>query len=53
MCEGVNPISVIRQTFNTKREREDWQARFCTSIKKCEECPIYKVANRKYDRQGD
>lgn len=49
LCEGCKTTSVIRQGFKSKEEKIDWQKKYCMQIKGYEKCPIFCVANKKYE----
>lgn len=49
LCEGVLRKSVIRQSFNTKKDKLEWQESYCNKIQGYEKCPVYCVACRKYE----
>lgn len=49
LCEGSTDTSVIRHSFKNQKEKENWQQNYCIDIKNCSKCPIYTVANRKYE----
>lgn len=48
MCEGSTRTSIIRQTFVSADDLRKWERQYCTDIKACENCPIYRTANEKY-----
>jgi hypothetical protein len=48
-CEGNIEGSSIRQIFRGKKQKDEWQKKFCVKVIACTECPIYRMANEKYD----
>ena len=49
LCEGCEDNSSVRQTFTKKEGRIQWANDYCFSIKTCPDCPIYELANKKYE----
>ena len=48
-CEGAVKKSTIKQIFGTKREKQEFQDEYCTLMKGYPECPIFRIANEKYE----
>lgn len=46
-CEGPTRETRLILQFTEKKKREEYQNEFCKS-KKCEECRIYKMLDKKY-----
>lgn len=49
VCEGCDEASSIRQTFADGNSKRKWQKYYCNDIHDCEDCPIYQMANKKYE----
>lgn len=48
-CEGIIDGSSLRQIFRGKGDRIAWEDKYCKTIKQHELCPIYMLANTKYE----
>jgi len=48
-CEGYVEGSALRQIFKGKQQKDKWQKKYCVKVISCMSCPIYKLANEKYD----
>lgn len=51
MCEGARRTSVIRQTFKSKKEKMNWQNKYCNEMQGYKNCPVYCVACKKYKKE--
>lgn len=49
VCEGCEENSSVRQTFANKEKRQQWQKKYCNDTHSCCNCPVYQIANEKYE----
>ena len=48
-CEGTLKNSLIRQSFESKNPRIEWEKKYCYGIEEAKSCPIYSLAYSKYN----
>ena len=48
-CEGAIGKSTIKQVFETKRKKQQFQAEYCMLMNGYSECPVFRIANEKYE----
>lgn len=49
VCEGFFADSSVRHTFATTKAKWHWEREYCYKIHECALCPIYNLANEKYE----
>lgn len=52
-CEGISKGNAIALVFDTQVDLKAHKKTFCYSVKRCRECPIHQMLNRKYGVNDD
>ena len=48
-CEGCTQHSYIRQAFESKFDKSNWQKKYCMELSQYKSCPIFKAVDLKYE----
>ncbi|MBR1762932.1 MAG: hypothetical protein IJ731_06165 [Eubacterium sp.] len=48
-CEGPQEKTSLQIFFCSKNQFLEWQAKYCNNLNDYQQCPIFKISNKKYE----